>query len=150
VEWVRDDGGRSVAGFKGDTGDCVTRALAIATGMPYRTVYDELFERQRVFSGGRSRKARRIRERGATPRQGVFREVYQAFLEEVGWRWVPTMKIGSGCQVHLRSDELPGGTIICRLSKHIATVKDGVVHDIHDPSRDGTRCVYGYFEREAA
>jgi hypothetical protein len=27
-----DDGGRSAAGFKGKTSDCVTRAIAIATG----------------------------------------------------------------------------------------------------------------------
>ena len=32
-----------------------------------------------------------------------------------------------------------------RLSGHLAAVIDGVVHDIHDCSRDGTRCVYGYF-----
>ncbi len=34
-----NDGGRSEAGFKGTTGDCVTRAIAIATGKPYQEVY---------------------------------------------------------------------------------------------------------------
>jgi hypothetical protein len=37
--WVYDDGGRAVAGFKGTAEDCVTRAIAIATAMDYRTVY---------------------------------------------------------------------------------------------------------------
>lgn len=32
MTFVYDDGGRSAAGFKGKTGDCVTRAIAIATG----------------------------------------------------------------------------------------------------------------------
>lgn len=40
VPWDEDDGGRAAAGFKGDTGDCVTRAISIATGRPYREVYD--------------------------------------------------------------------------------------------------------------
>ena len=42
--YIYDDGGRAAAGFKGTTGDCVTRAIAIATGKPYREVYDALNE----------------------------------------------------------------------------------------------------------
>lgn len=36
------DGGRKDAGYKGSAGDCVTRAIAIATGEGYRAVYKEL------------------------------------------------------------------------------------------------------------
>jgi len=36
TKFVRDDGGRAAAGREGDAGDCVTRAIAIATGIPYR------------------------------------------------------------------------------------------------------------------
>ena len=61
------------------------------------------------------------------------------------------MKIGSGCTVHLRADELPTGRLIVSVSRHVVAVIDGVIHDTHDPSRDGTRCVYGYWkQREAA
>jgi hypothetical protein len=28
MSWAYDDGGRKAAGFKGDAGDCVTRAIA--------------------------------------------------------------------------------------------------------------------------
>ena len=49
------------------------------------------------------------------------------------------------CTVHLRADELPAGRIIASLSRHVVAVIDGVIHDIYDPSRDGTRCVYGYW-----
>jgi hypothetical protein len=42
MDFTYDDGGRAAAGFKGSTGDCVTRAIAIATGKPYREVYDAL------------------------------------------------------------------------------------------------------------
>ena len=37
------DGGRSNY-FKGEAGDCVVRAIAIATNTDYKVVYDELFQ----------------------------------------------------------------------------------------------------------
>ncbi len=39
-----NNGGRAAAGFKDEAGDCVTRAIAIATGLPYRAVYNTLHE----------------------------------------------------------------------------------------------------------
>ena len=46
--WQYNDGGRAAAGYKGQTGDCVTRAIAIATERPYREVYDALFDASRA------------------------------------------------------------------------------------------------------
>ena len=69
-------------------------------------------------------------------------------MKHLGWKWIPTMTIGSGCKVHLREDELPKGRIVCSLSKHETAVIDGVLNDTYDCSRDGTRCVYGYFIKE--
>lgn len=43
-EYKYDDGGRATAGYKGKTGDCGVRAVAIATGKPYKEVYDALFD----------------------------------------------------------------------------------------------------------
>lgn len=130
TEFVYDDGGRAGAGYKGDTRDCVTRAIAIATGRPYQDVYDALYAAA-----------------GSSPRNGVPRKAYDPYLAEAGWTWTPTMRIGSGCTTHLRADELPPGRIIARLSRHLCAVIDGVVHDTFDPSRDGTRCVYGYWSK---
>jgi hypothetical protein len=56
------------------------------------------------------------------------------------------MQVGSGCQVHLRTEELPKGRLVVRLSRHLTAVVDGVIHDIYNPDRRGTRCVYGYFK----
>ena len=56
------------------------------------------------------------------------------------------MQIGSGCTVHLRADELPPGRLVVSVSKHLTAVIDGVIHDTHDCSRRGTRCVYGYWQ----
>ena len=140
-EVIITDGGRAAAGYKGDTGDCVTRSIAIATGKPYQQVYDAL---NAVRDGMRQTK----RVRGSKARNGVHRVIYDRYLKALGWNFVPTMGIGTGCKVHLRTDELPSGRIICRLSRHMCAVIDGVIHDSFDPSRDGTRCVYGYY-REA-
>lgn len=138
VSWVLDDGGRAAAGFHGRTGDCVVRAISIATGTPYREVYDAL-------NGLAQRERPRGRCRRASSRTGVHRPTIHRYLTDLGWCWTPTMAIGSGCTVHLRADELPGGRLIVSLSRHLTAVLDGVIHDTQDPSRDGTRCVYGYW-----
>jgi|SRR5262245_2195340 len=148
---VYDDGGRSAAGFKGRTGDCVTRAIAIATQKPYQEVYDALWAGNREYaSNHRCRIARKIARgggrRGTTPRNGIFGKIYRPYLESLGWKWTPTMHIGSGCKVHLRADELPSGRLIVVLSRHLVAVIDGVVHDTYEDAQDGTRCVYGYWQ----
>jgi hypothetical protein len=153
VKIIIDDGGRAAAGFTGRSGDCVCRSIAIVTGKPYREVYDALFTGIRELAQGRGRAAKRAARgngrRGTTPRNGVNRKVYDAYLKSLGYQWTPTMRIGSGCTIHLRPDELPDGRLIVRTSKHITAVIDGVIHDMHDPSRDGTRCVYGYYRKGA-
>jgi hypothetical protein len=153
MRWVKDDGGRAAAGYKGQAGDCVCRAIAIATGKPYSEVYDALFAGLRDYAENhRDRVARHIARgggrTGTTPRNGVSRKVFDKYLASLGWKFTPTMKVGSGCKVHLRADELPSGRLIVKVSKHVTAVIDGVVHDTHDPSRKGTRCVYGYFSKE--
>jgi len=134
-----NDGGREEAGYLGEVGDCVTRAIAIATGVPYRQVYDDL-----NLLADKHERRRRSRSR-----TGVRRAVYERYLTALGWEWTPTMLVGSGCRVHLRPDELPSGRLILRLSKHLCAFIDGVVEDNHDPSRRGTRCVYGYWKAPA-
>lgn len=130
MKWVFNDGGRSRY-FKGETYDCVVRAIAIATGEDYKLVYQDLHIMAKK-----------------SPRHGVNKGVYKHYLESIlGYTWVPCMKIGSGCRVHLNSEELPKGTIIVQVSKHIACVIDGVLHDTYDSSREGTRCVYGYWRK---
>jgi hypothetical protein len=148
MSWRLDDGGRADAGFKGSTGDCVTRAIAIATERPYAEVYGEIARRNRdYYATTRSRnKAKRTGTlRSATPREGAFKEAYAPYLIELGWTWTPTMSIGSGTTVHLRPSELPKGRLIARCSRHLVAVIDGVAYDITDPTRDGTRAVYGYW-----
>lgn len=151
--WVADDGGRRAAGFAGHVGDCVVRAIAIAAGTPYAEVYDALHEAALADAWLMRRLERRYGARArahASPRSGVHRRVHDRYLAERGWAWTPTMKIGQGCTVHLRAEELPGGRLIVRVSRHMCALIDGVIHDTHDPSRGGTRCVYGYWQHPVA
>ena len=141
-----NDGGRAAAGFVGGTGDCVVRSIAIATGLPYMQVYEDLREANARYAQARDNKlSRMLKQRGSSPRNGNHRNVFHEYILKQGFEWVPTMKVGAGCQVHLRPNELPKGTLIVKVSKHLTTVIDGVLHDTHDPSRNGSRCVYGYY-----
>lgn len=135
-----DDGGREHAGFKGSSGDCVTRAIAIATQKPYAEVYESINELARTVERG-------VNAGRSNSRTGVWRKTYEMYLKAQGWEFIPCVRIGSGCKVHLRMDELPKGRIICRLSKHLSAVVDGVIRDTFNPSRHGTRCVYGFYTK---
>lgn len=137
--WVYNDGGREAAGFKGKTSDCTCRAISIATGVPYREVYTLL-----NFSGDLERKSKK-RKGKSSARTGVYIPTIRKVMASLGWHWKPTMLVGQGCKVHLRAEELPKGRLLVSVSRHMVAVIDGVIHDTHDCSRDGKRCVYGYY-----
>lgn len=141
IRFQYNDGGRAAAGFKGETGDCVTRAAAIAMDRPYAEVYREINE-----FAARERKTKR-RPTRSSARTGVHKSTTRRYFAAAGWMWTSTMGIGTGCTVHLRADELPKGRLIVSVSRHIVAVIDGVINDTHDCSRDGTRCVYGYWSK---
>lgn len=125
-----NDGGRSKY-FKGVAGDCVTRAIAIATGMDYKEVYDTIKDLLQH-----------------TPRNGLTKQETKDIMDYFGFTRVSCMTIGGGCHYHLREEDLPSGTIICQVSHHLTTIIDGVINDTFNPSRDGNRCVYAYWYLE--
>lgn len=137
-----DDGGRSKYFKATNVGDCVTRAICNATGKDYKEVYKALNELSLKENTTKHRGQKR-----SSSRDGVFKETYKEYLRDLGWEWHPTMIFGQGCKVHLKADELPSGTLIVSVSRHLTCVKDGVLYDTYDCSRDGTRCVYGYYTR---
>ena len=142
MKFVFNDGGRDAAGYKGLTGDCVTRAIAIVSEKSYQEVYDKINEFSKFEKTGKRKKGK------SSARTGVYKQTIRKVMEDYGFKWIPTMFVGSGCKVHLKSDELPSGRILVSLSKHSAAVVDGVLNDTYDCSRDESRCVYGYFIKE--
>ena len=173
--FIVNDGGRREAGFtnKATAGDCVARAISIASGRPYREVYDALAAgnaSQRITKGSARHKATAGRK---TASHGIYtrRKWFKDYMRSLGFEWVPTMAIGSGCTVHLDASELPAGRLVVMLSKHATAMIDGVIHDAYDPrwsssqsepdhgqDRPGAirsngylhweskRCVYGYWK----
>lgn len=136
MKWQYNDGGRDEAGYTGDTNDCVVRAVAIIAGIDYQQVYDDIYALAKTERRSKNRKTR------SGARNGVHKVTWRKYIKSLGFEWVPTMKIGGGCRVHLRDKELPRGRLIVRVSKHLTAVIDGVIHDTHDCSRNGSRCVY--------
>mgnify|MGYP006406764803 FL=1 len=102
-----------------------------------------------IEHASRERISKRKKNR-SHPRTGIYMPTMKRIMEALGWKWKATMGIGTGCKVHLDSDELPKGRIICRVSKHYVALIDGIINDTHDCSRDGGRCVYGYWYKENA
>lgn len=154
------DGGRAEAGFKGKVGDCVCRAICHASGRPYAEVYKALAEgnaNQRLTKHSKKRAGAGI----ATAAYGINtgRKWFKDYMASLGFKWVPTMQIGSGTKVHLSADELPLGNLVISVSKHYTAMCDGLILDLFDPRRPmiettpdnpeprviETRAVYGYW-----
>lgn len=130
LDYAYHDGGRSKYWKCRNVGDCVVRAICIVTAKDYKEVYDAIWK---II--------------GESPRNGVSRKKLQSVMKHFGGVWVPLSGIGTGCKAHLAANEIPmKGKLICNLSKHVTAVIDGVNYDTYDSSRNGTRCVYGYWK----
>jgi hypothetical protein len=149
MQFIYDDGGRKEAGFKGRTGDCVTRAIAIASQLSYQEVYDAIND----FVKANERMSKRKRSKSSA-RTGVHKATTRRFIErELGGIWVPLMQIGSGAQVRLGDGQLPTDKrLVLNLSRHRTALINGIIRDTFDPRRYDdpfnpsrpTRTVYGY------
>lgn len=142
--YIYNDGGRATAGYKGNTEDCVCRAISICTGKSYQEVYDFLAINNSNQRRGKFSKTKKIKSAA----QGIStkRKWFHDYMVSLGFEWTPTMLIGQGCKTHLKSDELPKGKLVVSCSRHMVAVIDGVINDTHDCSRNGKRCVYGYYK----
>ena len=68
-----NDGGRSKY-FKGQAGDCVTRAIAIATRMDYKEVYNLVAKKVEAITGTKS------------ARNGVPKKLTKQIMKELGFK----------------------------------------------------------------
>lgn len=148
--FVFNDGGTE----RKDYGHCVSRSIAIVTGRPFDDVFNLIKACMRATRAAWGKDffdgyALAAGAKKTSPARGVPMPIVHQVLKELGFVWVPTMAIGQGCTVHMRSDELPAGRILVRLSGHVTAVIDGVEHSTYDSSRNGTRCVYGYWHQPA-
>lgn len=146
MAYVYNDGGRAAAGFKGKTGDCVARALAIATGKPYAEVYKRLAEGN---AGQKVTKHTRKTLAGVkTASKGIYtgRKWFKDYMAELGFRWVGLAKIGEPTKTKVRAEDLPSGRLVLSLKRHSAAFIDGQLHDTWDSGWGNTAPVFGYWE----
>jgi len=80
-------------------------------------------------------------------------DVEKQYCERSGWKWTPTMGIGTGTTVHLRPDEVPQ-TALVKVTSVLLAVIDGKLYvptqewiDA-DVTRGGTRAVYGWWTKD--
>ena len=143
MEFIYATGNREKYFKAKNVGDCVVRAICNATGKDYMEVYKAITELSKKEKTGSKKKGI------SSARNGVYKTTNRRYIEGVlGWKWVSTMQIGSGCTTHMKKDELPSGILIVKLSKHLTCVIDGVIYDTYDCSRDEDRCVYGYWTKQ--
>lgn len=132
---VLTDGGRKEAGYKGSTGDCVIRAIAVATGEKYKDIYKAIFAMAKANPTFRQA----MYPHRCSPRFGVYQEHYQEYLEARGWKWIPATELQPESGKITEENIKMVGTAIIKVHRHLMAVKDGVVHDSFPPSqlRDG-------------
>ena len=117
IGFQKDDGGRRDAGFKGDTGDCVTRAIAILTGEPYKDVYRYCSE----LHGKRYGKK--------TARNGMHKADTTKACEHFGLRKI---KLGRGPKLTFSEAYEDYGNCIVTTTGHVAAIVDGNLRDNND------------------
>lgn len=139
MELIKSDGGRSKY-FKGETDDCVCRAICNATGKDYMEIYNLINE------VAKDEKIGKRKHKKSSARDGVYRSTIRKVMEQLGWEWKPLAMIGVEEKVHLNENELPTkGIYILKVSKHLTCIKDGKLYDNYDCTRSGERLVYGYW-----
>ena len=116
--WVKTDGGRADAGFIGEAGDCVTRAISLALDLPYEEVWEYLEMLQ-----------------GYSPDEGVDREASAEFLRDYGWTCLdpaefmqlyhPSLSTDHGVKVNDLARVIDNGIVACHLlgEGHLVTIK---------------------------
>lgn len=147
MKFIYDDGGREQSilqghgdsiGFQKNVGDCVCRAIAIATETSYEIVYSGLI----AFVNRSRRKC------------GVDDGLYDAVIEPYMQRHAPTWKrtktrfFGRPCPI-LCAEDLPKvDRLIVMTRNHCVAVIGGVLHDTFDCGKQ-LRFVHSYWRQAA-
>ena len=133
INYRYDDGGRAAAGYRGKTGDCVVRAIAIYGGEDYLAVYRTMAEhmKRNGYAASGNAYATRERNRKAPRRRGQLtaRRVQDRVLEAYGFRKVrlPAGERPTNTEAHRRYGDCVVGT-----TKHVAAIVDGALRDTFD------------------
>ena len=118
IGYERDDGGRADAGYRGSAGDCVTRAAAILTGLPYREVYRKMADAERRYGSGKR-----------SARNGISKKASPKVFADLG---LVKVKIPRGPRPTFTEAHERFGDCIVTTTKHLAAIVDGKLRDTSD------------------
>ena len=133
IAYRYDDGGRAAAGFRGKTGDCVVRAIAICAGEDYPSVYETMAEHMKAngYAASGNAYATRERKRKTPRRRGELsaRRVQDRVLEAYGFgkARLPAGERPTFTEAHRRYGDCIVGT-----TKHLAAIVNGALRDTFD------------------
>lgn len=128
IDFTFDDGGRADAGFRGKTGDCVTRAIAICGRLDYRTVYREMAAAMAGHGYARSANAYLTRRAGRDGRR-CPKKIQRDVIARFGFEKVrlPRGPRPTYTEAHERY-----GDCIVSTRKHVCALVGGSVRDTFD------------------
>lgn len=119
VKFKYNDGGRKAAGFEGGVADCVTRALAIETGVPYAEIRKELLA---------------LAPDAETVGINVFGAEFEQYMRDKRNRVFVPLRYA------VRLADFPEFYGFMVLTKnHVTCVQTGVVEDVFDCSNEMAR-----------
>lgn len=124
--FIYNDGGRSKYYQLEKVGDCVIRAIAIATETDYKEVVEDTWEFTKKYGCPIN-----------------WRKIWQLYLEKIGWEKVKAPKFKGR---KARAKDLPKGRFIAQQATHLSAIVDGKPHDIWDTS---DRMVYCYYRKKS-
>ena len=133
IGFQEDDGGRKSAGFKGESADCVTRAIAIATCGEYMKVYKDLADRMHAIGNPR------------TARNGISKKVSRPAFLDYGFT---KAKLPKGPRPTWTEAWETYGNCIVTTNAHVAALIDGKLRDNHDCRTYTWTGEDGTYERE--
>lgn len=120
--WAKTDAGRSESSLPRQKNDCTVRALSIARQISYDDAYDILLKAGRK-SGCRFKLSDWINK--------------QSWVKKISF---PAVKGQRRMNPATFVVQYPKGVFICKVAKHVFTIKDGVVFDDFEIAPD--RCIY--------
>jgi hypothetical protein len=135
MQYKYNDGGRAKAGYRGQGGDCVSRAIAIARNIPYKEVRNQLDWMTKQMTGG-------LRPSAAN---GTPEPVSHKYLTDRRWKLVLTPG------KYLKDLPKTGRFIACcSTRRHDVAVIDGTAYDTWDSTKtrrtkNGSPRMIGYY-----
>ena len=128
IGYCFDDGGRQEAGYKGKTGDCVPRAIAIVTGLPYKQVYKAMADAMKEYGYAASGNA--YQQRGKKVKgQRNAKDIQVDVIQKLGLKKV---KFEKGVRPTYSEAYAKYGNCLVFTTKHAVALVDGKLRDTWD------------------